>query len=170
MSSGVSECVCIGLGSNLNHPETQLRRALAALDGMPRSQKYGQSSLYRSRAFGPGKQPDYVNAVALLRSTLAPDELLSNLQMLEYQFGRRRCDGERWAPRILDLDILIYGQKCHDSARLSIPHPQLARREFVLYPLLEIVPDLYVPGLGSVRELAAHCPRRGLRRIESVLQ
>jgi 2-amino-4-hydroxy-6-hydroxymethyldihydropteridine diphosphokinase len=123
------------------------------------------SSLYRSAPMGPANQPDYVNAVMAVETALAPLALLDALQALETAFGRVR-HGERWGPRTLDLDILLYGSEILATDRLTVPHPGLAEREFVLYPLQEIAPDLNIPGLGPLADLVRRCPRRGLSVIE----
>lgn len=150
--------VYIGLGSNLNEPVTQIKTALAALDALPETCCVQHSSLYRSAALtlNTHAQPDYINAVAALDTQLEPMQLLIELQALEQRQGRTRSAG-RWTPRTLDLDLLLYADRQWTSEVLTVPHPQLHERSFVLYPLLEIAPDLYVPGHGSVRELAARC-------------
>lgn len=156
----------IGLGSNLQRPADQLRRALHALAELPSSRLGAQSRLYRSRPLGPPNQPEYINAVAELFTRLDPVALLDRLQALESAQGRRR-DGLRWGPRTLDLDLLLYGDLRIDLPRLQVPHRELARREFVLYPLLEIAgPELEVPGLGRLGALAANCPLNGLAPLD----
>ncbi|SDZ98078.1 2-amino-4-hydroxy-6-hydroxymethyldihydropteridine diphosphokinase [Alkalimonas amylolytica] len=151
----------IGLGANLNEPVAQLQRAIAALAGLPAS-KLGQvSSLYASRPMGPQDQPDYVNAVAELHTELAPLQLLDALQQIEQQQGRLR-KAERWGPRTLDLDLLLYGNEQLNSERLTVPHYGLAEREFVLYPLQEIAADLQLPDGRSIHGLCQQVPRRGL--------
>jgi 2-amino-4-hydroxy-6-hydroxymethyldihydropteridine diphosphokinase len=158
--------VYVGLGSNLAGPEEQLQTAIGHLNLLPRTRLLYVSSFYHSRPHGPEGQPDYVNAVAALNCLLEPEVLLDHLQTIEQRQGREPNQAGRWGPRTLDLDILVFGKQIYQSERLTIPHPQMVQREFVLYPLLEIAPDLNVPGFGSVRELAARCPLRGLRRIE----
>lgn len=116
-----------------------------------------RSSLYRSKPLGPPGQPDYVNAVASVKTSLGPHGLLSELLALEVGQGRTR-DGPRWGARTLDLDILLYGVLRLDDERLTIPHPRMTQRAFVLVPLREIAPALVVPGAGSVAELAARAP------------
>ena len=110
---------------------------------------------------GPKDQPDYVNAVMAIETSLAPLDLLDLLQSIESLEGRVRL-GERWGPRTLDLDLLLYGEQVIQHPRLVVPHPGLAVREFVLHPLAEILPDLEVPGLGRIRELAEQCPDNGI--------
>ncbi len=143
----------IGLGSNLDEPRQQLDRACRALGQLPASQLIRCSSYYTTKAIGPGCQPDYQNAVAELTSALSPLELLDQLQRIEQSQGRQRS--VRWGARTLDLDLLLYGQLSLDSARLTLPHPRLHERRFVLEPLLEIAPQLALPERGSAAQLLA---------------
>jgi 2-amino-4-hydroxy-6-hydroxymethyldihydropteridine diphosphokinase len=154
----------IGLGSNLNDPETRIRTALDDLRRLERCTLQAVSALYRSPPMGPADQPDYINAVARLATTLSPDALLDVLQAIEAQHARVR--GRHWGPRTLDLDLLLYGQEVIATARLSVPHPGIGARNFVLYPLAELDPGLDVPGLGVVQDLLEQCPATGLSRIE----
>jgi len=149
----------VGLGSNLNDPVRQVKTALAALHGIPETRCVRQSSLYRSAPLGPSDQPDYINAVAMLDTRLSARQLLTELQAIERIHGRVR-GAERWGPRTLDLDILLYGEMRLESEELTVPHPRLAERSFVLYPLCEIAPDLEVHGLGGIRQLMAACRAR----------
>lgn len=142
----------IGLGSNLDNPELQLEKALAALRDIPDTSLVKYSSFYRSMPLGPSDQPDFINAVALLESGLAAGQLLSQLQSIENRQGRVR-NGQRWGPRILDLDILLYGDQVIDEPELTVPHPGIRYRNFVLMPLLELAPGLEIPGLGRADEL-----------------
>ena len=153
----------IGLGSNLEDPAAQVTRALGELDAIAGSYLLRASSLYASPPMGPPDQPEYVNAVAGLLTTLTPDALLDALQAIEQAHDRVR--GERWGPRTLDLDLLLYDEQCIDTPRLTVPHPGLHQRAFVLQPLAEIAPELRVPGHATVEELARQCPVDGLRRI-----
>lgn len=155
----------LGLGGNLDHPIERIRSARTAIAGLDGVRESAFSSLYRSAPMGPAGQPDYVNAVMAIATRLAPLELLDRLQAIETAFGRVRI-GERWGPRTLDLDILLYGRETIASERLAVPHPGLALREFVLYPLQEIAPHLEIPGLGPLDNLVRQCPRRGLAVIE----
>jgi len=125
------------------------------------------SSLYGSSPMGPQDQPDYVNAVAALRTRLSPFDLLVQLQDLEQRHGRRR-DGQRWTARTLDLDILLYGDQIINTENLCIPHPGLGQRNFVLYPLQEISPGLQVPGLGPLAGLIAGCAKGDLVKLREV--
>ncbi|BBL77006.1 2-amino-4-hydroxy-6-hydroxymethyldihydropteridine diphosphokinase [Methylomagnum ishizawai] len=156
----------IGFGGNLGDPVERLRAARREVAAIPGVRETAFSSLYQSAPMGPQDQPEYVNAVMAITTSLAPLELLRELQAVEARFGRVRGVGERWGPRTLDLDLLLYGQQALACDRLAVPHPGLAEREFVLYPLLEIAPGLEIPGLGPLSELARHCPLRGLTRIE----
>lgn len=155
----------VGLGSNLGEPRTQVRQALAELGELPGTRVAACSALYRSRPMGPADQPDYVNAVAALDTELAPARLLHELQALERRHGRTR-GGVRWGPRTLDLDLLVYDELRMNTAELTIPHPGVAERSFVLYPLRELAPELVIPGLGTVDQLTRRCPAEGLSRLE----
>jgi 2-amino-4-hydroxy-6-hydroxymethyldihydropteridine diphosphokinase len=154
----------IGLGSNLDDPESQVRRACAELAQIADSRLVAVSPLYRSEPLGPPGQPDYINAVARLATTLSPERLLDALQAIEQAHGRVRK--ERWGARTLDLDVLLYGEQVIDSARLTVPHPHMSGRAFVLYPLADIAPELVVPGLGPLVGLLAACPAEGLERLD----
>lgn len=154
----------IGLGSNLANPLQQLQQALEALRRLPDSRLTCVSPFYRSRPMGPAGQPDYLNAVAMLDTVLGPLALLDALQAIELQQGRVRS-GERWGPRTLDLDLLLYGAEVIDEARLQVPHPGLAERNFVLYPLADIAPDLVLPDGRSVSALREACPAEGIARM-----
>lgn len=152
----------IGLGGNLERPVDHIMSARDAIAALPQVREAGFSSLYRSAPMGPAGQADYVNAVMAVDTTLEPLALLDQLQAIEAAHGRVRL-GERWGPRTLDLDILAFGDQGIRTTRLQVPHPGMAEREFVLYPLMEIEPDLAVPGLGLLKNLVDACPRRGLR-------
>lgn len=154
----------VGLGSNLEQPEGQLRRALDELSRLPGTRLSAHSGLYRNPPMGPVPQPDYVNAVAALETILAPLELLDRLQAVEQAHGRVRI--ERWGPRTLDLDLLLYAERIIDEPRLQVPHPGLHERPFVLYPLAEIAPQLTIPGRGALAEWLERCPSSGLVRID----
>ncbi|MCW8905626.1 MAG: 2-amino-4-hydroxy-6-hydroxymethyldihydropteridine diphosphokinase [Sedimenticola sp.] len=154
----------IGLGSNLSDPVRQVRQALETLSTLPEVTLLKKSGLYRSSPMGPVGQPDYVNGVVQLETRLAPFPLLDLLQAIEQQQGRVR--NERWGPRTLDLDLLLYGDLKMEGERLTIPHPGMAQRAFVLYPLQEIAPDLVIPGLGALATLVGQCPKQGLRPYE----
>lgn len=155
----------IGLGSNLDNPLAQVNTALNELADLPHTLKVGQSSCYRSDPHGPPGQPDYINAVACLHTELPAHELLDALQALEHQHQRVRI--EHWGPRTLDLDLLLYGDQVIDSERLQVPHPWLAQRSFVLYPLAEIAADLVLPSGQSLASLLALCDAAGLDKLPS---
>jgi 2-amino-4-hydroxy-6-hydroxymethyldihydropteridine diphosphokinase len=154
----------IGLGSNLDDPQSQLEQAIAALRRLPHSRLTALSRLYRSRPMGPADQPDYVNAVAMLDTTLEAHALLDALQAIEKAQGRVRGP-QRWGPRTLDLDLLLYGAQIIDSVRLQVPHPGIAERNFVLYPLADVAPELVLPDGRSLRQLLAACSHEGLEVI-----
>lgn len=151
----------IGLGGNLGAAAATVRAARAAVAAQPGMRELAFSSLYRSTPLGPPDQPEYVNAVMAVETSLAPLEFLRALQAIETAFGRVRL-GERWGPRTLDLDVLLYGQEILTDPVLIVPHPGLTEREFVLYPLAEIAPGLDIPGRGALADWLARCPRRGL--------
>jgi len=154
----------IGLGSNLDNPRQHIERALLELAALAGSQLVAQSSLYRSKAIGPGEQPDYINAVALISTSLTPLDLLDALQAIEQAHQRVRL--EHWGPRTLDLDILLLDQQTIACPRLQVPHPYLSQRNFVLYPLADIAPQLMLPGGTSLSILLENCPVAGLERLE----
>ncbi|MEO0421492.1 MAG: 2-amino-4-hydroxy-6-hydroxymethyldihydropteridine diphosphokinase [Pseudomonadota bacterium] len=144
----------VGLGSNLEEPVAQLERAFDALASLPSTHLIRRSALWRSAPMGPPDQPDYVNAAAGLLTQLAAHVLLGELQRIEHAQGRRR-DGQRWGPRTLDLDLLVFAAERHESETLTVPHPGIAERSFVLAPLAQVAPGLTVPGVGSVTGLLA---------------
>ncbi|MGF1613201.1 MAG: 2-amino-4-hydroxy-6-hydroxymethyldihydropteridine diphosphokinase [Gammaproteobacteria bacterium] len=156
----------VGLGSNLQDPVRQVKTALAALDQLPETRVLEHSALYRSCPLGAVPQPDFVNSVAALETRLSPQALLDCLQKMERQQGRQR-DTVRWGPRTLDLDLLLYGEACLQTANLTLPHPGLHRRSFVLYPLHEIAPCLVIPGRGAVVELLSKVTPEGLEIIDA---
>ncbi len=144
----------VGIGSNLDDPVAHVERAITELRSLPDSYLGLASSLYRSAPFGPQDQPDYINAVAGVMTQLDPQQFLAALQGLERTHGRQR-GAERWGPRTLDLDLLVYSGRTVSDAKLIVPHPRIAERNFVLLPLVEIAPHLMVPGLTSALQLAA---------------
>lgn len=158
-----AEIAYIGLGSNLDQPLTQLQSAIRALAGEPKCRLLSQSCFYRSRAVGPGGQPDYVNAAVSLETSLTPLDLLDRLQEIENRHGRVRR--ERWGARTLDLDLLLFGNQTIDSARLSVPHRELANRDFVLQPLLDLKADLQLPDGRRIADLRRQCPDNGLTQL-----
>ena len=154
----------VGIGSNLSDPEHQVRRALAALAGLPDSRFVVASPLYRTQPLGDVVQPAFVNAVAGLLTRRTPDELLEDLRALERTLGREP-PRERWGPRLIDLDLLVVGRETRATGSLTLPHPGIAERDFVLHPLADIAPDLDVPGLGRVAALRERVTNRGLERL-----
>jgi 2-amino-4-hydroxy-6-hydroxymethyldihydropteridine diphosphokinase len=158
------ETVYIGLGSNLGKSQAQLLSALMAIREIADTQVTKVSSFYRSSPMGPKDQPDYLNAVAQISTGLAPQALLTALQKIENQHGRER-KGERWGPRTLDLDILLFGKQKIQTDTLTIPHIGIANREFVLVPLFEIVPNLIMPDGNPLSMWVAQCSLEGLKRL-----
>lgn len=158
--------VFVAIGSNLADPLGQARRAVSALAALPETELQQASSFYSSRPMGPADQPDYVNAVARLTTWLAPLALLDQLQKIELEQGRVRKN-ERWGPRTLDLDLLLYGDRVIKHERLIVPHYGMQEREFVLLPLAEIAPALVLPCGTPLAQLVARCPRNGLAIIAS---
>ena len=155
--------VFIGLGSNLADPVAQVSNALEMLNGLPQTRVVRRSSLYRSAPVGYLDQPDFINAVAQLETALAPRALLDALLALEHGQGRTREFAN--APRTLDLDVLMYDDLQHHEHGLTIPHPQMHLRAFVLQPLLEIAPDCVIPGIGAAAAAARCCAGQKLERI-----
>jgi 2-amino-4-hydroxy-6-hydroxymethyldihydropteridine diphosphokinase len=137
----------IGLGANLGDPAGQLRRALALLAALDEVEVVQVSTFYLNPPLGPKGQPWYVNAVAQVRTRLSAEELLRTLRRLEVSLGRVR--GERWGPRVIDLDLLLYDGEVSRSPELVLPHPEMHRRAFVLAPLAEIAPDAWHPVLNK---------------------
>jgi 2-amino-4-hydroxy-6-hydroxymethyldihydropteridine diphosphokinase len=159
--------VYIGLGSNLDSPSQQLIQAIHAIAKLPQVSISAVSSLYGSRPMGPQDQPDYINAVLALTTELSALKLLDALQKIELDAGRERKD-ERWGARVLDLDILLFGQEIINSERLIVPHYGLKEREFVLLPLAEIAPDLSLPSGENITILATNIARNGLAIKQSI--
>ncbi len=151
----------VALGANLAEPVEQVRAALVALTRLPESRLLRASSLYRTAPVGIHGQPDFINAVAALETTLSPQALLTALFAIEAQFGRRR-DFFR-APRTLDLDLLLFDDQVIDSPQLQLPHPRMHLRAFVVVPLVEIAPNCRIPGRGSA---AAWLPAVSMQHIE----
>ncbi len=155
----------IGVGSNLADPVHQVRSAFLDLDAVPHCRVSKVSPLYRTPPMGPADQPPYVNAAVKLHTRLAPLPLLDALLAVERRHGRVR-DGRRWGPRTLDLDLLLYGERIIDEPRLTVPHPGIAERAFVLLPLYDIAPTLTIPGSVPLAELCDRCDTSGIHRIE----
>ena len=153
----------IGLGSNLEQPADQLARAITALAALPATTLVAQSPFYASRPVGPQDQPDFVNGAVLLSTELDAHSLLDHLQAIEQAHGRERL--RHWGPRTLDLDLLVFGNQSIQDARLTVPHAELANRDFVLQPLLDLTPDLLLPDGRTVRDLRLQCPDNNLRKL-----
>jgi len=155
--------VYIALGSNLAKPVDQVNCALEALAHMPRTKLVVCSAFYRSKPLGPQNQPDFLNAVVALDTELPPEELLDCTQAIEQNQGRVR-KLERWGPRTLDLDMLLYGDRVINTERLTVPHYDMKNREFMLYPLAEIAPELVFHDGESLQTVLTHVPLNGLER------
>jgi 2-amino-4-hydroxy-6-hydroxymethyldihydropteridine diphosphokinase len=167
----MASLACIGLGSNLGHPRRRLARALAELARLPRTRLVAASGNYLSAPIGsPELQPDYVNAVAVVSTTLEPGALLAHLGAIERRLGRRRRPGEpRNAPRVLDLDLLLYGRRRIDRPALTLPHPRMHERAFVLRPLLDIAPSATIPGRGAAKAWLAGTRGQRIARTRSAI-
>jgi 2-amino-4-hydroxy-6-hydroxymethyldihydropteridine diphosphokinase len=155
----------VALGSNLDDPVRQVQAGFDALAGLERSQLVARSRLYRSAPLGPQEQPEFVNAAAGLLTQLRPRELLQALKRLEAELGREQ-PVVRWGPRRIDFDLLLHGDARIAEADLTIPHPGLTVRNFVLYPLCDIAPDLVVPQAGRIKDLAARAGGAGIAALE----
>jgi len=153
----------VGLGSNLEDPTAQLARAVAELASLPNTTLLAQSAFYASRPVGPQDQPDFVNGAVQLSTELSPHQLLDHLQAIEQAHGRERL--RHWGPRTLDLDLLLYGNDSIHDERLTVPHAELANRDFVLQPLLDLNPELVLPDGRSIETLRQACPDNQLRLL-----
>jgi 2-amino-4-hydroxy-6-hydroxymethyldihydropteridine diphosphokinase len=151
----------VALGSNLDQPLVQIERAFAALAKLPRSRLIARSRLYKTQPMGPQDQPEFINAAAGLLTMLAPRELLVELKRLERELGRAE-PVVRWGPRVIDLDLLVHADARISEDDLTVPHRGLPDRNFVLYPLRDLAPELLVPGHGRVSLLAARVGGAGL--------
>lgn len=156
----------VGLGGNVGDARARLRSAFDALARIPSTRLLRHSRLYRTPPWGVADQPDFVNAVAELETRLGPRDLLDALLAIERANGRRR-GAERWGPRTLDLDLLAYDDLKCEEAGLTLPHPRIGERAFVLMPLAEIAADLRIPGTGTVRELLARVDTAGCEPIDA---
>lgn len=154
----------VGVGSNLDGPGAQVTRALDALARLPSTRLVMRSPLYHTPPFGDVVQPAFVNAVAGLLTQLTPEDLLEALRSLERELGRQP-PRERWGPRVIDLDLLVVGAEKRATDTLKLPHPGIAERDFVLYPLADVAPDLDVPGAGRVMQLRQRVANRGVKKL-----
>jgi 2-amino-4-hydroxy-6-hydroxymethyldihydropteridine diphosphokinase len=151
----------IAVGSNLQDPRAQVLLAQSKLETLPSTVLVARSSLYRTLPFGPVQQGDFVNAAVGVLTQLDARSLLKELQAIEVAMGRPPRH-EKWGPRTIDLDLLVFGRERRDDAELRLPHPGIVERNFVLYPLADIAPDLDVPGLGRVAELKRRVSPEGI--------
>lgn len=159
-----SEMICfIGVGSNLNTPKEQIKCAINVLSSYPKIKVISKSSLYISKALETRDQPDYINCVISIKTEYSPYELLKTLQEIEKKQGRVRK--KKWASRIIDLDILLYGNKKISDQELTIPHPEIYKRHFVVYPLAEISNNLVFPDNRHINEIITQCPICELKKI-----
>jgi len=154
----------IGLGSNLDNPARQVESAFELLANIPRTRIVQRSALYRSAPFGGIEQPDFVNAVATLLTQMDAGELLLELQRIEQDCGRDRS-AVRWGPRVLDLDLLVYSNQRIEDDDLTIPHPGIGERNFVLLPLGDVAPELVIPGLGRLANISVSGQETEISRI-----
>jgi 2-amino-4-hydroxy-6-hydroxymethyldihydropteridine diphosphokinase len=162
---------CISLGANLGDAAAAIASAFDALAELPKTRLLRCSRLYRTPAWGITAQPDFVNAAALLATSLSAPDLLMQLLRIERQAGRdRSAQAERWGPRVLDLDLLLYGDAVISQHGLHVPHPHLHERAFVLVPLAEIAPDAVVPGRGHVDALLANVDRAGIQPLDARIE
>ncbi|HUQ11774.1 MAG TPA: 2-amino-4-hydroxy-6-hydroxymethyldihydropteridine diphosphokinase [Steroidobacteraceae bacterium] len=154
----------VGVGSNLEDPRAQVMRAMDALGRLPSTLVIARSPLYETPPFGEVTQPPFVNAAAGLLTQLSAEDMLAALRALEKVLGREP-PRERWGPRVIDLDLLVLGREQRATDILKLPHPGIAARDFVLYPLADIAPDLEVPAVGVVRKLRDRVDNRGVRKL-----
>jgi len=154
----------IGIGSNLDNPRMQVMRGIDALASLSETQLVARSKLYESAPLGPQDQPHYVNAVAGVLTSLDASELLAQLKVLEKKMGRAQPI-VRWGPRVIDFDLLVFGDLRLASDELNVPHPEIAKRAFVIVPLMEIAPHLDIPGIGRIEALAARIDVSSLQAV-----
>ena len=158
----------VALGANLGDPIATVRAAISALHELPNCELVAESSLYRTAPVGLKRQPDFINAVVALDTVLPAPTLINLMFRIEEKFGRQRVpNGARNLARTLDLDILLYGDEVDTDPTLTLPHPRMHERAFVLAPLAEIVPKIVIPGHGNVSELLTHCSDQRIERLVS---
>ena len=156
--------VYIGIGSNLDNPVAQVLEAVEELEMIPDTILAERSTLYSAKPMGPADQPDYVNAVVAMDTLLSADEIHKALIKIEDLQGRVR-EGEKWGPRIIDLDLLLYGNNTIDTATLTVPHPGMHERDFVIIPLEEVAGNLKIPGRGNLYSLINKCKSHSLKKL-----
>lgn len=158
--------VYIGIGSNLGEPRAQVEKALQSLQLLSVNGEFTASPLYQTTPTGPQDQPDFINAVAGFLTLLSAQDLLQALKAIENSQGRQR-DGVRWGPRTLDLDLLLYGNESIDMDELTVPHPRIRERAFVMVPLFDVAPDISIPGQNDLQVLMKKVSREGVRKINA---
>jgi 2-amino-4-hydroxy-6-hydroxymethyldihydropteridine diphosphokinase len=163
------EDVYIGIGSNLTNPVSIVREAISCLGKISNSEMIKCSSLYQTEPVSDIVQDDYVNAVVAIKTSLQPTYLLLELQAIEHAFYRQRDPALKWAPRTLDLDIIIYSNRIINDSHLTVPHPEMSKRLFVLKPLLEVSGNIYIAGLGSLSYLIDQAPAINIHKISEPL-
>ena len=167
--SAIRSIVLVALGSNLDQPATHVQRALRDIDDLPETALMKISTLYETAPVGITDQPTFVNAVAKVTTTLSPHDLLARLHAIEAQHGRNRnsVSEEKNGPRTLDLDILMFDESQIDERGLTIPHPRMHERAFVLVPLVEIAPEVIIPGRGAAKDLLATLDATGVNPVQA---
>ncbi|KAA2285566.1 2-amino-4-hydroxy-6-hydroxymethyldihydropteridine diphosphokinase [Arenimonas fontis] len=165
MNAAAPEQAWVALGGNVGDVGTTFAEAVRAMDALPMTGVLRRSSVYRTPPWGDPGQPSFLNAAVELRTRLPPAALLAHLLDIERRFGRDRSAERRWGPRTLDLDLLMQGDRPVELPGLSLPHPRLHERAFVLVPLAEIAPDLVIPGRGRVADLLAAVDAGGIEAI-----
>jgi 2-amino-4-hydroxy-6-hydroxymethyldihydropteridine diphosphokinase len=154
----------LGLGANLQHPQAQLTEAIKQISHIPECEVLQVSSFYQTPPWGDEDQPDFINAVVKINTSLQAIELLHQMQAIENDMGRVRKD-RRWGPRLIDIDLLLFGDESIESEELTLPHPRMHERAFVLLPLYELDPLIEIPGLGTAEKLLAHLAVEGIRKV-----
>ena len=154
----------IGLGSNLDQPHQQIDLALSTLNDLSEVKIVTVSGYYQSEPYGDVEQDDFINAAAALVTTISAEELLTKMLSIEKKQGRKRT--QHWGPRCIDLDLLAYSTEQRESEFLNLPHPEIPKREFVLFPLAEIAPELMIVGLGRVKTLLSQVPHRNIIKLD----
>ena len=154
----------IGIGSNIEDPRLQVETSFSLLAQIPLTRLISKSSLYQSKPFGLLDQPDFINAAAAIITQLSAFDLLKELKKIELECGRKHSK-IRWGPRCLDLDLLIYSNQIINEINLIVPHPGISERNFVLLPLGELAPELYVPKIGRIKNLTSNISKTGILQI-----